>query len=149
MSWPPKGSYKGPFIPKNTDKYVGDVANITYRSSWEKKVMRMLDENPNVLQWASEEVIIMYHHPLKDRMARYYPDFYVKLRKKDGTISQGIIEVKPKKECTAPQGKRRTRRLINESATYAINRAKWEAATEYCALRGWFFQLMTEDDIFK
>jgi hypothetical protein len=29
-----------------------------------------------------------------------------------------------------------------------INRAKWAAAAQYCAKRGWFFRIMTEKDLF-
>jgi hypothetical protein len=42
-------SYKGWFRPKNPIKYKGDAANIVYRSSWELRVMKHLDIDPNVL----------------------------------------------------------------------------------------------------
>ena len=51
--------HKGKFTDiKHPDKYVGDIRNITYRSHWERNVMRWLDQNDNVIEWASEEVSI-------------------------------------------------------------------------------------------
>ena len=34
-----------------------------------------------------------------------------------------------------------------ETRTYAINRAKWEAAEEYCLDRGYKFRIITEDHL--
>ena len=58
-------SYKGKFHPINREKYRGDVTTITYRSLWERKVMKTLDENPDVIEWASEEIVIPYIKVLK------------------------------------------------------------------------------------
>ena len=56
-----------------------------------------------------------------------------------------IIEVKPHKETEPPKKKKKiTPRYITEVATYAVNRAKWAAATEYCLDRGWEFKTLTE-----
>ena len=46
---------QGFYYPKNPNKYVGDVDNIVYRSSWELRVFKWMDDNPSVLEWASEE----------------------------------------------------------------------------------------------
>jgi len=53
-------SYKGTFKPKNPSKYNGDANNIIYRSLWELRVMKYLDDHPKVIWWASEELIIPY-----------------------------------------------------------------------------------------
>ena len=45
-------TYKGRFIPKNPKKYGGDPTNIIYRSSWEHRLMKYLDENSNILEKA-------------------------------------------------------------------------------------------------
>jgi len=42
-------TYKGLFKPKNPKKYNGDSTNIIYRSSWELRVMKWLDEHPKVV----------------------------------------------------------------------------------------------------
>ena len=44
-------------------KYRGDPTKIIYRSLWERKFMIYCDANVNVLEWASEEVIIPYKDP--------------------------------------------------------------------------------------
>jgi hypothetical protein len=54
---------QGTYAVKNPDKYIG-VGNPRYRSSWELSVMRMLDENDAIQQWASESVKIPYRDPL-------------------------------------------------------------------------------------
>ena len=71
-------SYKGRYIPKNPNKYKGDPTNIIYRSSWELKLMRYLDEHSDVVQWASEEFFIPYKSPIDGRYHRYFPDFWMK-----------------------------------------------------------------------
>ena len=38
-------TYKGRFTPQNPKKYNGNSDNIIYRSSWELRVMKYLDEN--------------------------------------------------------------------------------------------------------
>ena len=141
-------AYSGRFIPKNPQKYVGDPKNIIYRSSWECKVMSWLDKNNDILSWASEELIIPYLSPVDNRVHRYFPDFLVKVRTKDGTTKTMILEVKPKKQTMAPQPKKRvTKQFIEEVKTYGINQAKWKAATEFCLDRGWDFKLLTEDHL--
>ena len=141
-------AYSGTFRPTNPHKYVGDHTNIIYRSSWECRVMNWLDKNPNILSWASEEVIIPYRSPVDGRMHRYFPDFVVKSRGRDGSTKTMMIEVKPKKQTMEPEKKKRvTKQYINEVVTWGVNQAKWKAATEYCLDRGWQFMLMTEDHL--
>jgi hypothetical protein len=141
-------AYSGRFIPKNPKKYVGDYKNIIYRSTWEAKVMSWLDKNDDIISWASEELIVPYRSPVDNRMHRYFPDFMVKVRTKDGTTKTMMIEVKPKKQTVQPVPRKRvTKQYLNEVTTYAVNQAKWNAATEYCADRGWEFKIFTEDHL--
>jgi hypothetical protein len=141
-------AYSGRFVPKYPKKYIGDANNIIYRSSWECKVMSWLDQNPAILSWASEELIIPYVSPVDNRKHRYFPDFIVKMRTKDGTLKTMILEVKPKKQTIQPEIRKRiTKQYLNEVTTWGVNQAKWKAATEYCADRGWVFQLITEDHL--
>jgi hypothetical protein len=141
-------AYKGKFSPKNPKKYKGDPTNVIYRSLWELRVMKYLDENPAVIEWGSEELIIPYVCPTDNRMHRYYPDFIVKAKRADGTTQTMILEVKPKKETMEPKvSKKKTKRYITEVMTWGKNQAKWKAATEYCADRGWQFKLITEDHL--
>jgi len=137
-------SNKGRFRPKNPQKYKGDAANIIYRSTWEIKVMRYLDENPNIIWWGSEELPIPYLSPIDKKKHRYFPDFIAKIRKNDGKVMTYIIEVKPEKQTKPPTQKRKTKTFLQESATYEINKAKWYAAEEFCKDHGWQFLILTE-----
>lgn len=141
-------TYKGKYKPENPEKYKGDPTNIIYRSLWERKVMRWLDTNPNVLEWKSEEIVIPYLKPSDNRMHRYFPDFYAKMITKEGRVKEVLLEVKPKKETREPEKKKRmTKQYINEVVTWSTNQAKWKSAREYCEERGWEFHLITEDHI--
>jgi len=141
-------AYSGRFTPKNPQKYVGDANNIIYRSSWECKVMSWLDRNDSIVSWASEELIIPYISPVDGRKHRYFPDFLVKVKTRDGFLKTMILEVKPKKQTQRPeQRKRVTKQYINEVTTWGVNQAKWKAATEFCLDRGWEFKLLTEEHL--
>lgn len=138
-------TYKGPFTSfKNPQKYVGNIDNVTYRSLWEKSVMVWLDENPNVKEWASEEIFFRYEHPVTGKSARYFPDFYVKMV--DDVVR--IIEVKPKKETEKPkEPKRKTKNYINEVATWLTNQEKWKEARYHCAKHDMTFEVWTEETL--
>jgi hypothetical protein len=141
-------AYNGRFTPSNPQKYVGDPNNIIYRSSWECKMMNWLDKNPDIVSWASEELIIPYKSPSDGRWHRYFPDFLVKVKTKTGAFKTMLLEVKPKNQTVTPQPKKRvTKQYINEVVTYGINQAKWKAATEYCLDRGWEFKIITEEHL--
>lgn len=141
-------SYKGYFKPKNPNKYLGDPSNIIYRSLWELKFMRYLDEHKNVLQWASEEFSIPYRSPIDGKIHKYYPDFLVKQLNKQGVTETVVVEIKPKKQFIEPKVQAKpTRRYVREVVTYGINSAKWKAAMEYCEDRKWQFKVLTEDEL--
>ena len=137
---------QGRFRPKNPNKYKGDSSNIIYRSSWELTVFRYLDNNPSILQWASEEFFVPYRNPLTNKIHRYFPDVYLKYRNKQGTITQTVWEVKPKSQTKPPRiPKRKTKSWKYNAEQYVINEAKWTACKKYCEKRGYNFQLITED----
>lgn len=140
-------AYSGRFTPSNPSKYMGDHKNIIYRSTWECRVMGWLDRSPDVVSWSSEETIIPYKSPVDNRWHRYFPDFIVRIKSGVKTKTM-MIEVKPKKQTMEPTPQKRvTKKYITEVTTYAVNQAKWKAATEYCLDRGWEFRLMTEDHL--
>lgn len=144
-------AYKGSFKPRNPTKYKGDPTNIIYRSRWELMVMQKLDSHPDVIEWSSEEVVIRYRSPIDNRIHRYFVDFYVKQRNKYGDVEVNLIEVKPFKQTQPPtvmEGKGKpTKRYLNEVMTWGINSAKWKAAREFCADRGWNFVIITEKEL--
>jgi hypothetical protein len=146
-----KNYKQGLFTPRNPQKYKGNPHNITYRSSWELKLMTYFDRHPDVLVWSSEEFPIPYRHPMEGTVRRYFPDFWMKRRKKDGTIDTMVIEIKPEEEMKPPKvmtGKRaQSKGYLYKIATYATNQAKWEAAKAFCAQRGWIFKVMNKKDL--
>ena len=140
-------SYKGKFTPKNPQKYAGDATNIIWRSTWERKVMDWLDQSESVVYWSSEELAIKYYNPVDNKIHRYFPDFIIKVKKKDGTVMTHVIEVKPEYQTKQPVRKRQTQKFINEYITYTVNQSKWKAATEFCKDRGWEFRILTEKNL--
>tara|TARA_B100001778_G_C18372508_1_gene531465 strand:+ start:146 stop:562 length:417 start_codon:yes stop_codon:yes gene_type:complete len=135
-------SYKGRFKPQNPKKYKGDPNNVIYRSSWELRVMKYLDNQPKVEWWASEEMFVRYKSPIDERIHRYYPDFVVKTKEKTF-----MLEVKPFHQTQKPKQKRKTKKFLQEAATYAVNQQKWRAADMFCQEHGWLFKLVTEKDL--
>ena len=139
---------KGKYKPKNPDKYLGDPTSIIYRSSWERQCMVYLDNNPNILQWGSEEIVVPYRSPIDNRIHRYFTDFVIRVKQVDGKVQTTLIEVKPKKQTQPPKIQpRKTKRYLNEVTTYLVNEAKWKAAVEYCKDRNWKFQIITENEL--
>lgn len=141
-------SYSGRFRPSYPGKYKGDPTNIIYRSLWERKFMVWCDKNENILEWGSEEIVIPYRSPVDGRVHRYFPDFYIRARTRQGGVEKFIIEVKPKAQCAPPKKpQRQTKRYITEVKTYAVNEAKWKAAKEFCDDRMMKFMILTEREL--
>ncbi len=141
-------TYKGRYQVDNPGKYAGDPTRVIYRSLWELKFMKWCDNNDSVLEWGSEEIVIPYLSPVDKRIHRYFVDFYVKIRDKNGNIQKYLIEIKPSK-FTQPPAKpaRVTPRYIEEVMTWGVNQSKWKNATEFCDDRGWKFQILTETEL--
>ena len=141
-------SYKGKYQPSRPEKYKGNPTNIIYRSLWERKFMVYCDTNEKILEWGSEEIFIWYKSPVDRKAHRYFPDFYIKVLESSGQVKKYLIEIKPKKQ-TAPPPKpqRQTKKYLYEAYEYAKNQAKWEAAREWCADRGYEFKVLTEIEL--
>ena len=140
-------AYKGFYKVKNREKYNGDPDNVVYRSSWELRVLKWLDDNPNVIWFASEELPIPYVSPIDNKVHRYFPDFVVRIKQKNGKEVTVMLEVKPEKQTQKPVQKRKTKRFLEEAATYAVNQEKWRAADLFCKEHGWQFKLITEKEL--
>ena len=139
---------KGYFKPKNPQKYKGNPGNIVYRSSYELKLMMRLDLHQDVIWWGSEEQTIPYRSPIDNKIHRYFPDFIVCIKSKDDKKKIIMIEVKPKHQTIEPVRKEKPdRKYLKEVFTYGVNQAKWKAAKEFCANRGWEFQIFTESEL--
>lgn len=139
----------------NHGKYMG-ATNPFYRSSWEYRMMYYLDHNKNVLKWNSENIVIPYKW-VDGKIHRYYTDFYVEVKNREGGIDKLVIEVKPKDQCPGsdkipkPPRKKTAKAMKNyQDKLIALkrNELKWESAKEYCKKRGYTFTVITEDDLF-
>lgn len=140
---------KGKFTPKNPEKYAGDVNNIIYRSSWEKFALIKFDESPSILRYSSEEVVIPYLSPVDNRVHRYFVDFAIKYKTRDGSIKNALIEIKPLAQCSPPAAKKRqTKRYLTEVSTYLVNDSKWAAARAWCAENNFEFIIFSEKELF-
>ena len=133
---------QGKYQIKNTDKYVGRKTP-TYRSSWEFSFCTFCDNNPAVIQWASEPFMIPYRNPLTGKNTIYVPDFLITYRTRDNTMRAELIEIKPKKQSVIE-----SKASQRDRAAVAVNYAKWAAAQKWCARNGLSFRVVTEDDIF-
>lgn len=134
---------QGKFQLRNPAKYVGNKTP-TYRSSWEFAVMTMCDNNPAILQWASEAVHINYRNPLTNRNTIYVPDFLVIYNDAGNKQHAEVWEVKPTKETSLQEAGRSPR----AQAAAILNMAKWESARAWCKAHNLSFRILTEQDIF-
>jgi hypothetical protein len=140
---------QGKFKPKNPSKYDGNCTEIYYRSSYELKFMQYCDLSENILSYQSEEFFIPYVSPIDGKYHKYFPDFYIKYKDKEGNIKKAVIEVKPKKDLREPEKnpKRKTRSWAYQVKTWAVNQQKWAAARKYCEDKGYEFLIFTETEL--
>lgn len=142
---------QGRYKPENPEKYKGDVNKIFYRSSWEKRFMIYCDRRQNILEWNSEEIVVPYYKPTDGHVHRYFVDFWIKYKDKNGQIKQKLIEIKPYKETEVPQlpkSGRKTKRYLQEAENYAVNTEKWKAAKHFAETNGMEFQVLTERELY-
>ena len=82
--------HKRKYTPANPQKYAGDPTIIFMRSSWETRFALWCDHNPNVVKWVSEEIVIPYRCPTDNKIHRYFVDFKLQIKDKDGNLLQSI-----------------------------------------------------------
>lgn len=105
-----------------------------------------------MIKWGSEEIIVPYFHKADQKMRRYFTDAMVKYRKRDDTIVNYLIEIKPYTQTIPPKpAKRQTAktkaRFLRETLTYHQNQDKWEAASAYAKKHGMEFIILTEREL--
>lgn len=139
---------QGIFKPLNLSKYKGSLP-IVYRSSLELKVMRWFDNNPNVVTWGSESVVVPYQSPLDGNIHRYFVDLVAALKQPSGEIKKLLIEIKPYKQTIKPEAtkNKKPKTMVYESMQWAMNQAKWKAAEQYATNKGYKFIILTERHI--
>ena len=140
-----KNYKQGIYNPKYKEKYKGSLP-IVYRSGLELKSFRYLDNNPNVITWGSESIVIPYESPADGKIHRYFVDLVAALKSKDGTIKKLLIEVKPEKQTRPPTitPNKKQKTMLYEKYQFAVNLAKWEAAKAWCKTKGYIFIILNE-----
>ncbi len=134
---------------KNPSKYKGNLNNIISRSDYERRFMVWADNSPSVIEWGSEEIFIPYINQVDNSAHRYFVDFYIKIKDKDGNITKYLIEIKPEKFTKEPvKPKRKSKSYVAEVIQYLTNESKWEAARRYCDERDMKFLILTEKHLF-
>jgi hypothetical protein len=134
---------QGKYQVKNPEKYMGKRLP-SYRSSWEFTFMSFCDNNPAVLNWASEGVKIPYFNPVSGRQTIYVPDFLVVYVDANQRKHTELVEIKPSTETTMESA-----RSYRDKLSVAINMAKWAAADSWARANNMRFRVVTEYDIFK
>lgn len=133
---------QGVYTVENIQKYVGKNEP-RYRSGWELMFFKYLDNNPAILQWASESVTIPYRNPLTGKNTIYVPDILMVYQHRSGERMAELVEIKPSTQAMISEAK-----SIQDRASVAINHAKWNAASAWCKKNGLRFRVLTEQDLF-
>lgn len=133
---------QGIYEVKNPQKYIGKTKP-KYRSSWEMMFFAFCDNNPAILQWASEAIHIPYRNPLTGKQTIYVPDIFMFYQNKHGQQIAELIEIKPSAQTNLAEAK-----SMRDKAHVIINHAKWAAASAYCKRTGIKFRIVTESQLF-
>lgn len=146
--------YQG-YVPKELCKKYKNPINTTedipiFRSSWEYKFIKWLENSDSVRYWSSESIPIMYIMPGGDTHT-YWPDFFVEMR----NGKKYLIEIKPDIQTHKPS--QILKKKYNQNPiqaqyifmTWTKNIRKWISAKKYCEEHGLIFKIITENIINK
>ena len=163
-------SYQGYYKITNRDKYVGNPDLIIFRSSWEFSFCKWCDYSPSIIRWGSEPVRIPYYDKVsklakckelgidpnnpKNWVTKFYTtDFWIQVKKADGSIEKWFVEIKPggklhkpvPPDRNAPLAQiKRYNRLVRE---YLVNEEKFKAIEEWANKNGTKFYIFTESEL--
>ena len=145
------GFIQGYFKPNYPQKYLGKTP-IIYRSSWERKFMILCDTRDDVVVWSSEPVEIKYWSTIDSKEHRYYPDFYMKVKKGEDIFEEFLVEIKPSDQIKKPQPPKKNSKKALDSykflaEQYVKNRDKYKYAKKWAEDRGWRFIVLTENSL--
>lgn len=155
---------------KFPEKYMGNTNLIIYRSGWELAFCRWCDSSPSIIRWSSEPVRIPYYDRVskleeckklgldpnnpKNWITKFYnTDFWIQVKKADGTTEKWFVEIKPGHKLGKPKQPeknapiREIKRYNNAVKEYLINEAKFAAIGEWAKRNGAFFYIFTEDQL--
>jgi hypothetical protein len=146
---------QGLYVVKNPDKYMGDLRNVIFRSSYEQKLNIDLDTDSNVIRWCAEPPFlqIKYWDELKKKFRTYHLDYFV-VKMVNGVEMKLMIEVKPSKKLVKPLPPK-VRTLLSMKS-YQYRMAEWinihskrKACEELAKKMGWTYLFVTEKTINK
>jgi hypothetical protein len=149
-------AYSGLYTILNPQKYIGDTDKnrIKYLSLWERNCMKFFDSSPSIIKWTAptgnKSLKIPYISPIDNKQHNYIPDFFVKVKTREGIEKKYLLEIKPSKQCempNLPKSGRKTRAYNERVKTYVINKAKWYFAEQWCQKFGYEFKILTEATI--
>ena len=130
--------HQGVIDPKHTSKYYSGVKNqpIIYRSALELQFIQYCENNATICKWASEPIEIKYFSRLKNKEARYFPDYIIENNK--GV--RCIVEIKPYNQTIKPSA------LDSEwlKEAWVMNVDKWTAAKKFAEEHDMKFIVVTE-----
>jgi len=138
---------QGTYRPQNQDKFIGKEA--IFRSGIELKFFRFCDNNPNIVKWGSECIVVPYFDPETNRQRKYHIDNYVEIKEGD-IIKKYLVEIKPFKQTQEPKvtKKRKKAHLLYEQSQWVTNsQGKWPAAREFAKKHEMEFIIITEKDL--
>jgi hypothetical protein len=107
--------------------------------------MIWIDYNSAIVAWNSEGIRIPYICGTDNRAHKYHVDFWIQVKRPDGTTKEALLEVKPEKETVPPvRRNQKDSSWRHECLAWIKNQAKWAAARKFCAERGLDFYIITE-----
>lgn len=131
--------HQGVINPNSMQKYFSENKNepIIYRSGLELQFIQYCETSPNIIKWASEPIEIKYFNRIKNKEARYFPDYVIQDIKGNTTI----VEIKPLNQCVKPKA---IDSLWLKEA-WVINVDKWTAAKKFADEHGMKFIIVNEN----
>lgn len=138
---------QGYYVCKHPEKYVGDLSNVVFRSSWEFKFMRWCDNTPAVRRFSSEPMCIPYMDPIDHRVHDYFIDFWVEIADENGKLNRWLIEVKPERHLVIPnepknQTAKSLKNHIDQVKRVMKNLAKFHAARNFAKMQNMQFGVL-------
>lgn len=147
-----RGIYTPAALNVNGEKKYRGKQQPVYRSSYERQCFYLLENNPGVIWWSSEETVIPYKSPIDGRRHSYFMDLtFEAVDKKTNSPQIFLVEVKPDVQTIPPvKGKgMHMKTYVTACKRYAINVAKWNAAYEFAKTRNYKFYIWTEVRMFE
>jgi len=163
---------QGYYNIEHKDKYIGDVSQVIYRSSWEYAFCKWLDASPSVIRWSSEPISIPYYdrvsklaecaklgldpnNPTNWEVRNYNTDFWYEVNKGDSQTDKIFAEIKPASKLRKPipplkdASLKEQRIFTNAAKEYLINEAKFAALKAWAEKNNAKFYVFTEDILKK